>query len=823
MSVPDYLDSYITAGIPICKRQSRLNSLRKYLTRQDWFSKYNFTAENTFAIYPTDGCLTDQTGLNFIFELDDIDHLEGGRLRWKDEWRDQWLLGLKNKNGGPLVAGVLRLSLWPPHRSDIPTLAGKIHKFVLNPLESKKTVSPVSSPVKKAEAKVEVSGLTKLALDDSKTQKKALGRKKKKKHPGEREQKQEVPLVKRDMLLKAIANKSSLQEMQILLKGKHENCSDSQKAHILIRILETDSEDQMDILEIFCQRFSAEVIACTDQNGLSPIVRAVELQCLQAIEIFAKKTPKKMRLSPPQWQEALNLANRKKYQAIENVLVNKGIRDVPVSDKKQSQPDAQFSLNFKDQFIDSKRLLSTPGDFINSVISGINEFSERQLQTIALQGNSNAQMLMASWLKEKKDNEGCRYWLEKSAIQGNASAQLALGNFYAGMETETDENRKKAVEWFQKAAGQGLSDAQYCLGVCYQLGIGVAVNHNEALEWYYKAVEQNHSAAQSNLASYYLQGIHVKQDEQMAFKLYGKSAKQGNKFGQYNLGKCYRMGMGVTVNPKKAIKWYKKSAKQNHPEAQTILAQFYLRGEFLKEDPQQGILWCRKAVESGLPSAQYTLGNYYLKYEKDHKEAKKWYQKAAEQNMAEAQYAIGFMYSTGSEGAKDEKEAVKWYRKAAEQGLAEAQYLLGNHYKLIKNEKEAVKWWQKAAEQGVAEAQYNVGHYYQLPERGEERDFSIAIYWFTLAAKKNLKVANEAIPMAQALFGTDLMRLGQENEGIYWLKQAKNRGSQLAENMLTAIKTGIFSRKREILCATFSNLLTASWDEIKNQRRYKNS
>ena len=80
------------------------------------------------------------------------------------------------------------------------------------------------------------------------------------------------------MLLKAIERKASLPELTLLLQRKLENFSDSQRAHILIRILDIYPEEQMDILEIFCQRFSAEIIECTDQKGMSPIVRAVELQ-----------------------------------------------------------------------------------------------------------------------------------------------------------------------------------------------------------------------------------------------------------------------------------------------------------------------------------------------------------------------------------------------------------------------------------------------------------------------------------------------------------------------------------------------------------------
>ena len=246
-----------------------------------------------------------------------------------------------------------------------------------------------------------------------------------------RSKKQATSLVTKEMLLKAIERKASLPELTLLLQRKLENFSDSQRAHILIRILDIYPEEQMDILEIFCQRFSAEIIGCTDQKGMSPIVRAVELQHLRAVKIFVAKSPKKIKFPPPQWQKAARLASEKQYQAIENVLVEKVIKIA--GEKKESQPDSHFFPNFVEKFVGSNKLLAPLNDFFNSIINDI-DFAEQQILTIALQGNAEAQMILASWLKEKKNDEGYLYWLEKSASGGNSSAQLELGRFYSIMK-----------------------------------------------------------------------------------------------------------------------------------------------------------------------------------------------------------------------------------------------------------------------------------------------------------------------------------------------------------------------------------------------------
>lgn len=49
---------------------------------------------------------------------------------------------------------------------------------------------------------------------------------------------------------------------------------------------------------------------------------------------------------------------------------------------------------------------------------------------------------------------------------------------------------KSAVEMYRIAAEQGVAQAQYNLGVCYDIGNGVAKDYAEAVKWYRKAAEQ---------------------------------------------------------------------------------------------------------------------------------------------------------------------------------------------------------------------------------------------------------------------------------------------------------------------------------------------
>jgi TPR repeat protein len=55
--------------------------------------------------------------------------------------------------------------------------------------------------------------------------------------------------------------------------------------------------------------------------------------------------------------------------------------------------------------------------------------------------------------------------------------------------------------------------AQFNLGLCYNLGEGVAQDSQEAVKWYRLAVEQGNVKAQFNLGNNYSQGDGVAQDK----------------------------------------------------------------------------------------------------------------------------------------------------------------------------------------------------------------------------------------------------------------------------------------------------------------------
>jgi TPR repeat protein len=91
------------------------------------------------------------------------------------------------------------------------------------------------------------------------------------------------------------------------------------------------------------------------------------------------------------------------------------------------------------------------------------------------------------------DLEKANSWFQKSASQG-----LALGEYGLGSLLLQQDKPEEAVLWIQKAALQGLADAQAVLGVLYQKGHGVPLDHQLAMSWLLKAANQyNHHAARA--------------------------------------------------------------------------------------------------------------------------------------------------------------------------------------------------------------------------------------------------------------------------------------------------------------------------------------
>ncbi|RIA85126.1 hypothetical protein C1645_831239 [Glomus cerebriforme] len=151
----------------------------------------------------------------------------------------------------------------------------------------------------------------------------------------------------------------------------------------------------------------------------------------------------------------------------------------------------------------------------------------------------------------KEENEFKAFELYLRFVEeGNVRAQNNLGYCYQN-EIGITKDEKKASEWYLKATNEG--------GNCYQNEIGV----EKDLEKLFTAAENGDGNAQYCLGECYELGIGVYFNERRAFEFYKKSADQGFIDAQYKLGyiytTLYEQGKGTEKSIEDAIYWYKKA------------------------------------------------------------------------------------------------------------------------------------------------------------------------------------------------------------------------------------------------------------------------
>jgi len=166
-----------------------------------------------------------------------------------------------------------------------------------------------------------------------------------------------------------------------------------------------------------------------------------------------------------------------------------------------------------------------------------------------------------------------------------------------------------AVPVIERLAERGEADAQNFLGVMYDTGQGLTLDHLEAARWYRRAAEQGDADAQYNLATLYESGDGVARDEAEAAYWYRDAAEQGHDDAQFYLGALYESGKGVKRDYVESHKWFDLAALQNREnaaKARDAVAERMTRAQ-IKAAKRRASDWQSKrrpASQSSLPDTQ---------------------------------------------------------------------------------------------------------------------------------------------------------------------------------------------------------------------------
>ena len=367
----------------------------------------------------------------------------------------------------------------------------------------------------------------------------------------------------------------------------------------------------------------------------------------------------------------------KEWTLVKEIAMEIYFFDEKKADELASTAEKQIKLEQSSKKLDSARKAKAKGEW--------QQVFDLSLAVLA-SDNSNKEALA---LKNEAENKKCtalfysrKYaeaWRILSGITSRtAETELILGLFYADGYKQCRVDRRRALQHFQKSAQSGNVIAKSVLArylrageVCAKQTDAAAKIHKKIFPELLKLADSGDPLAQVELGICYEVGSGVAKDPDEASKWYLKAAEQGYARGQSCVGFCYSKGIGVPRDLSEAAKYYFLAAEQGYAYALFMLGNMYLDGSGVAKDPHEAAKYFRMAAEQGLPHGQGNLGYCYqngIGVPRDLEAAVKWYYKAAEQGLDIPQANLANCYEKGMGVASNLEEAVKWYRKAAAKG-----------------------------------------------------------------------------------------------------------------------------------------------------------
>ena len=229
----------------------------------------------------------------------------------------------------------------------------------------------------------------------------------------------------------------------------------------------------------------------------------------------------------------------------------------------------------------------------------------------------------------------------------------------------------------------------------------------------------------------------------------------------YNEGYYYFYGKnGYPLNYRKALECFKNAAELGNSEAMNYLGLIYEDGKIVGKNLKNATEWYLKAVK-------------------------------ADTKNANALYNLGRMYYNGTGISKDVEKAYQFFmivlkmeETVSKELLAKNCFMIGcimlEHFQ---NKIEAYPYFEKAAVYGdIPDAWYNLGW---LCEKGVGKNCNSrkAYEFYKIAVVKGCVPAMDAM-------GRILLTVNQMEEGRYWIKQAADRGYDLAKKRLKMLDVG---------------------------------
>lgn len=184
----------------------------------------------------------------------------------------------------------------------------------------------------------------------------------------------------------------------------------------------------------------------------------------------------------------------------------------------------------------------------------------------AVNGDVDAQYLIANVYNSYTSQQEHHYWLKKAADQGHSAAQYKFG-----IENK-DENPSDYIQYIMLASESNV-DAQIELGYNFAHGKYVCKNYLDAYNLYQKAAD-NMKEIKDIRELRTINNIKIRYNA--ANDEAEELALNGDVDAQLYMGCLYQYGFEIRRNKDKAVYWYEMAKKQGSNEAQIQLNLLYM-------------------------------------------------------------------------------------------------------------------------------------------------------------------------------------------------------------------------------------------------------
>jgi uncharacterized protein len=173
-------------------------------------------------------------------------------------------------------------------------------------------------------------------------------------------------------------------------------------------------------------------------------------------------------------------------------------------------------------------------------------------------------------------------------------------------------DRRSALAALQQLANSGNAEAAFRLGRYFHMESAYS-DYTQALFYYDKAIKKGHAWAMNNVGLLYDEGLGVQVDHAMARKYFEQAAAMGSEFGYYNLARQDFTGEGEPRDANNGLALLEKCAQLKKSLCLYNEAAIYLTGDFgIPEDQPKGLGLATQAAALGERAASWGLAKLYL-------------------------------------------------------------------------------------------------------------------------------------------------------------------------------------------------------------------